>query len=218
VSWNAARPHEKDNAMTGRIESIAELESIYGDVPPPARLKVLDHVSEHYGRFIKAAPFVILATAGPEGLDCSPRGDPAGFVRVHDRNTLMIPDRRGNNRVDSLRNIVRDPRVALLFMTPGIGETMRVNGEAHLQTDLALRESFAMDGKLPACVIVVTVREIYTQCQKALVRAKLWDPASQIPRGSLPSVGTMLNAISNGEFDGEAYDAAYPERLKQTIY
>jgi PPOX class probable FMN-dependent enzyme len=204
--------------MTGRIESIAELEAIYGDIPPAAKLKVLDHVSEHYGRFIEASPFVILATAGPEGLDCSPRGDPAGFVRIHDRHTLMIPDRRGNNRVDSLRNIVRDPRVALLFMTPGIGETMRVNGLAHLETDLALRESFAMDGKLPACVIVVTVQEIYTQCQKALVRSKLWDPASQIPRNSLPSVGTMLNAISKGEFDGQAYDAAYPERLKQTIY
>jgi PPOX class probable FMN-dependent enzyme len=204
--------------MTGRIESIAELEAIYGDVPPAAKLKVLDHVSEHYGRFIEASPFVILATAGPEGLDCSPRGDPKGFVRIHDRKTLMIPDRRGNNRVDSLRNIVRDPRVALLFMTPGIGETMRVNGRAHLQTDLALRESFIMDGKLPACVIVVTVEEIYTQCQKALVRSKLWDPAAQIPRASLPSVGTMLSAISKGAFDGEAYDAAYPERLKQTIY
>lgn len=204
--------------MANRIETIAELEAIYGEIVPAARIKVLDHVSEHYGRFISAAPFVILATSGPEGLDCSPRGDPAGFVRIHDARTLMIPDRRGNNRVDSLRNIVRDPRIALLFMIPGIGETMRVNGDAHLSTDQALRESFAMDGKLPACVIVVSVREIYTQCQKALVRSKLWDLASQIPRSSLPSVGTMLDAITDGAFGGKAYDEAYPERLKQTIY
>jgi PPOX class probable FMN-dependent enzyme len=204
--------------MANRIETIAELEAIYGEIVPAARIKVLDHVSEHYGRFITAAPFVILATSGPEGLDCSPRGDPAGFVRIHDARTLMIPDRRGNNRVDSLRNIVRDPRIALLFMIPGIGETMRVNGDAHLSTDQALRESFAMDGKLPACVIVVSVREIYTQCQKALVRSKLWDPASQVPRASLPSVGTMLDAITDGAFGGKAYDEAYPERLKQTIY
>jgi len=204
--------------MANRIETIAELEAIYGEIVPAARIKVLDHVSEHYGRFITAAPFVILATSGPEGLDCSPRGDPAGFVRIHDARTLMIPDRRGNNRVDSLRNIVRDPRIALLFMIPGIGETMRVNGDAHLSTDQALRESFAMDSKLPACVIVVSVREIYTQCQKALVRSKLWDPASQIPRASLPTVGTMLDAITDGAFGGKAYDEAYPERLKQTIY
>lgn len=200
------------------ISSIAELEVIYGAVVPAATIKVLDHVSEHYGQFIEASPFVILSTSGPEGLDCSPRGDPKGFVRVHDRKTLMIPDRRGNNRVDSLRNIVRDPRIALLLMIPGIGETIRVNGTAKLSTDPVLRESFAMDGKPPACVIIITVAEIYSQCQKALVRSKLWDPATQVPRSSLPSVGTMLHAISNGSFDGHAYDEAYPERMKRTIY
>jgi PPOX class probable FMN-dependent enzyme len=158
--------------MSDTISSIAELEAIYGQIVPAAKLKVLDHISEHYGQFIAAAPFVLLATSGPEGLDCSPRGDPKGFVSIHDAKTLMIPDRRGNNRVDSLRNIVRDPRIALLFMIPGIGETMRVNGEAHLSTNLVLRESFAMEDKIPASVIVITVREIYTQCQKALVRSK----------------------------------------------
>jgi PPOX class probable FMN-dependent enzyme len=130
----------------------------------------------------------------------------------------MIPDRRGNNRVDSLRNIVRDPRVALLFLIPGIGETMRVNGRAKLSTDPALRESFAMQGKVPACVIVVTAERVYPQCQKALVRSKLWDPASRIARSELPTVGEMLEALTKGSFDGRAYDAAYPERLKQTIY
>ena len=204
--------------MTDRIETIAQLEAIYGEIVPAATIKVLDHISPHYGQFIGAAPFVILSTCGPEGLDCSPRGDAKGFVRIHDQKTLMIPDRRGNNRVDSLRNIVRDPRIALLFMIPGVGETMRVNGLAHLSTDIDLRTGFTMEGKVPACVIVIEVREIYTQCQKALVRSKLWDPASQIARSELPSVGTMLQAISSGAFDGKAYDDAYPERMKQTIY
>ncbi|MCX7340214.1 MAG: pyridoxamine 5'-phosphate oxidase family protein [Hyphomicrobiales bacterium] len=204
--------------MADTITTIAELEAIYGQIVPAATIKVLDHVSEHYGQFIKAAPFVVLSTSGPEGLDCSPRGDPKGFVRIHDEKTLMLPDRRGNNRVDTLRNIVRDPRIALLFMIPGVGETMRVNGTAVLSTDLALRESFAIQDKVPACVIVIAVREIYTQCQKALARSKLWDPATQIPQSALPTVGTMLQAISKGNFDGKAYDDAYPERMKRTIY
>lgn len=204
--------------MTDIISSIDELEAIYGQIVPAAKIKVLDHISDHYGAFIKAAPFVILSTSGPEGLDCSPRGDPKGFVRIHDARTLMIPDRRGNNRVDSLRNIVRDPRIALLFMIPGIGETIRVNGEAQLSTSMELRQSFAMEDKIPACVIVITVHDIYTQCQKALARSKLWDPATQIARSELPTVGTMLQAITKGGFDGKAYDDEYPERMKRTIY
>lgn len=205
--------------MSDMITTIEELAALYGEVSPAAQLKVLDHVSEDYGRFIEASPFLVLSTVGPEGVDCSPRGDPKGFVRIgDDRRTLMIPDRRGNNRLDSLRNIVRDPRVALLFMVPGVGETMRVNGSALLTTDMALRESFAIEGKSPACVILVQVREIYTQCQKALARSRLWDPASRIDRSELPSVGQMLQRITSGAFDGAAYDAEYPERLKRTIY
>lgn len=205
--------------MSDMITTIEGLEALYGEVSPAAQLKVLDHVSEDYGRFIEASPFLVLSTVGPEGVDCSPRGDPKGFVRIgDDRRTLMIPDRRGNNRLDSLRNIVRDPRVALLFMVPGVGETMRVNGSALLTTDMALRESFAIEGKSPACVILFQVREIYTQCQKALARSRLWDPASRIDRSELPSVGQMLQRITSGAFDGAAYDAEYPERLKRTIY
>jgi hypothetical protein len=205
--------------MSDMIDSIAALEAIYGPVVPAATIKVLDHVSEDYGRFISAAPFVVISTVGPEGVDCSPRGDPKGFVRIGaDRRTLMIPDRRGNNRVDTLRNIVRDPRIALLFMVPGVGETMRVNGVARLSTEPALRESFAMGDKVPACVIMVTVGEIYTQCQKALARSKLWDPETRIERAELPSVGQMLQNITQGAFDGAAYDAEYPERMKRTIY
>ena len=172
---------------------------------------------DHYRAFIEASPFVVLATSGPEGLDCSPRGDPAGFVRVVDRKTLMLPDRRGNNRLDALRNIVRDPRVALLFLIPGIGRTLRVNGTARITTDPALCASFAMDGKDPRSVVVVTAERVYTQCPKALVRSRLWDPASQLPESALPSSGEMLRALSSG-FDAEAYDRDYPRRLSETIY
>lgn len=204
--------------MSKLITTEAELDALYGTSPPAALLKELDHISDHYKAFIEASPFAIIATSGPEGLDCSPRGDPKGFVRVTDRKTLMIPDRRGNNRVDSLRNIVRDPRVGLLFLVPGVGETMRVNGRAVLSTDPELCASFTMEGKIPACVIVVTAESVYPQCQKALVRSKLWDPARHVERKTLPSIGEMIEAATKGAFDGKAYDAAYPERLKQTIY
>jgi PPOX class probable FMN-dependent enzyme len=200
------------------ISSIEQLNEIYGQPVTTSILKELDHITPHYRAFIEAAPFVVLATEGPEGLDCSPRGDPAGFVRVVDEQTVMIPDRRGNNRVDSLSNIVRDPRVALLFLIPGVNDTMRINGRAVLSIDPDLRQSFAMGDKVPACVIVVTVDSIYTQCPKALVRSKLWDIETQIPRSDLPTSGQIMQAITEGAIDGAAHDAAYPERLRQTIY
>jgi uncharacterized protein len=199
------------------ITNIAELEALYAPVNPVAILKELDHINAQYAKFIEAAPFVILSTAGPEGLDCSPRGDPAGFVRVADPKTLLIPDRRGNNRVDSLRNIVRDPRIALLFMIPGIGNTMRVNGRATLTVDKALCDSFAMRGNPPLCVIKVSVESVYPQCQKALARSKLWDEATRIPRDSLPSLGDMMKAIDPA-FDAATYEAEYPARMERTIY
>jgi PPOX class probable FMN-dependent enzyme len=200
------------------ITSIEQLESIYGEPVPTSLLKELDHISADYRQFIEAAPFAVLATVGPEGLDCSPRGDPPGFVRVVDEHTLMLPDRRGNNRIDSLRNIVRDPRVALLFLVPGIGETMRVNGRAVLSDDRELCAGFAVGGKVPACVVVVTVERVYYQCPKALIRSKLWDVAAQIPRSALPSNGEMLERITAGGIDAATHDAAYPERIRQTIY
>ena len=209
-------------AASHTITTIEQLEAIY-QVPAatmPAMVKELDHISDHYRRFIEVSPFVVLATAGPdgEGLDCSPRGDPAGFVRVVDKKTVMIPDRRGNNRADSLRNIVIDGRIALLFLIPGIGGTLRINGRATLSTDPALCESFKMEGKLPRCVIVVTADNVYTQCPKALVRSDLWNPAKHVERRSLPSSGTILADITRGRVGGPEYDAAYPERLKATIY
>lgn len=202
----------------GRITSETELEALYDAPVPTSILKEVDHITDDYRKLIEASPFAILATSGPEGLDCSPRGDPSGFVLVADPKTLMIPDRRGNNRIDSLRNIVRDPRVALLFLIPGIGTTMRVNGKARLSADPELCATFAMEGKSPRCVIIITVERAYTQCQKAIVRSKLWDPAMHVAKSELPTVGEMMERLSKDGFDGKAYDADYPERMKRTIY
>ena len=207
-----------DSIEQHQITTLEQLKAIYGEPVGNSLVKELDHVSDHYRAFIEASPFVVLATSGPEGLDCTPRGDPPGFVRVVDRNTLMLPDRRGNNRVDSLRNLVIDPRISLLFLIPGVGETLRVNGRAVINTDPALCRSFAMGDKLPRSVIVVTAERVYFQCPKALVRSRLWDPSRHVDRRSLPSAGQILAAIRPGEIDAEALDRANRERLKQTIY
>src|SRR5438477_1348910 len=184
------------NGKNHFVTTMAELEALYPTpVLPNSLIKEIDHVNAHYRAFIEAAPFLALAASGAEGLDCSPRGDPAGFVRVLDEKTLVIPDRRGNNRIDSLRNIVRDPRVALLFLIPGVGETIRVIGRAAITTDPALLESFVFAGKTPRSVIVVSVESVYFQCSKAIIRSKLWDPARIIDRKSLPSNGTIIAAI-----------------------
>jgi PPOX class probable FMN-dependent enzyme len=149
------------------VTSEAPLDALYGQPAGPAGIKEIDHISEHYRRFIETSPFVILAISGPEGLDCTPRGDPPGFVRVVDSRIVILPDRRGNNRIDSLRNIVRDPRIALLFLIPGVGRTLRINGRAVISIDPDLCASFAMEGKVPRSVIAVTAERVYTQCPKA---------------------------------------------------
>jgi uncharacterized protein len=207
-----------DSIEQHRITTLEQLQAIYGEPVGNSLVKELDYVSDHYRAFIEASPFVVLATSGPEGLDCTPRGDPPGFVRVEGRNTLMLPDRRGNNRVDSLRNLVSDPRISLLFLIPGVGETLRVNGRAVITTDPALCRSFAMADKLPRSVIVVTAERVYFQCPKALVRSRLWDASRHVERSALPSTGQILAAIRPGEIDAAAHDRSYPERLKQTIY
>lgn len=206
--------------MAEFITDLADLEARYSSVVPTAVTKEVGQLTEAHQRFIELAPFMMLATSGPEseGLDCSPRGDPAGsFVRIVDAKTILIPDRRGNNRIDSLRNLVSDPRVALLFMIPGIGYTMRVNGTARLRVDEEIRESFTFASKTPALVIEVAVERAYSQCPKALVRSKLWDPASLQASDSVPTVGQMMEEIDSS-FEAEAYDKAYPERLKTTMY
>jgi PPOX class probable FMN-dependent enzyme len=204
--------------MPATISSIAELEALYGQPAEASLLKEVDRIVPEYRAFIEAAPFVALATRGPEGLDCSPRGDGPGFMRVENDKTLLLPDRRGNNRIDSLRNIVRDPHVALLFLIPGIGETIRVNGRAAISVEPALLESFAVDGKAPKSVLVITVDSIYFQCARAILRSDLWHPQKHVARGALPSAGRILASLSANRFDGEAYDGALPERQKTTLY
>src|SRR5262245_27401064 len=169
-----------------RVTTLEALAALYDQPYGPAIVKEIDHVNVHYRAFIEAAPFFALATSGPDGLDCSPRGDAPGFVRVLDPKTLLVPDRRGNNRIDSLRNIIRDPRVALLFLIPGVGETLRIIGRATISTHPEWIESFVVDGKAPRTVLVVSVERVFYQCTKAIVRSKLWDPATQIDRQSLP--------------------------------
>jgi uncharacterized protein len=210
------KPDAGDKA--GDVTSIEALEEIYGKAVDRSLTKEIDYISVHYRQFIEAAPFVVLATVGPEGMDCSPRGDPAGFARVTDEKTVMMPDRRGNNRLDSLRNLVRDPRISLLFLIPGVNETMRINGTARIVTDPDLRESFAIQGKAPATVIVTTVDRVYYQCPKALVRSKLWSPEAQIERSTLPTTGEMQRALIGEAFDAETYDKDYPAHMKRTIY
>lgn len=200
------------------IRTLAELEALYEAPVLTSITKEVDHLTELHRAYVAAAPFVVVATSGPGGLDCSPRGDPAGFVRVLDERTLLMPDRRGNNRLDTLRNLVVDPRIGLLFLVPGVGVTLRVNGTAQLSTDAELSESFAVGDKLPTTVIVVTTTSVYTQCPKALIRSRLWDSTQHRDPADLPTVGQIMEAITEGAFDGMAHDAAYPERIRQTIY
>ncbi len=200
------------------IQTIEELEAIYGSPGRTSLVKEVDRVTAEYRQIIEAAPFCGLATVGPEGLDCSPRGDLPGFVRVADERTLMMPDRRGNNRVDSLRNIVRDPRVAMMFLIPGSGNALRVNGTALVDTDSELLESFAVDGKAPRSVVVMRVDAIYFQCARAIVRSGLWTEDAKIDPSSLPTPGQILAALSDNEVGGKSYDEAWPERAAKSLW
>jgi len=201
-----------------QIKTIEQLERLYGEPRPVAVLKEVEEITPSYAMLIEAAPFVAIATTGPEGLDCSPKGDPAGFIRILDKRTLAIPDRPGNNRIDGMRNLVRDPRIALLFLIPGVGETLRVNGRAAISVDPDLLQSFAIGGKLPRAVMVVTVERIYFHCSKAIVRSKLWSESTKVERASLPSTGTIIAELSNGKFGGESYDREAPARIQAELY
>jgi PPOX class probable FMN-dependent enzyme len=200
------------------VRDISTLERLYGRPQGPSNFKEIDYIHRHYQAFIAAAPFVVLATSGSGGLDASPRGDPAGFVVVEDEKTLLIPDRRGNNRIDSLRNLITDPRMAMLFLIPGAGETLRVNGRAAISIAPSLLERFSVDGKAPRSVLVVHVESVYFQCARAILRSKLWNSALHIDRSSLPSLGTILADLSHSRIDGADYDRDLPDRLKTTLY
>jgi uncharacterized protein len=200
------------------VATIEQLEAIYGFPGESSTVKVADRITSSYRVLIEKSPFAALATSGPEGLDCSPRGDLPGFVRIHDDKTLMMPDRRGNNRVDSLRNIVRDPKVALLFLIPGSGSTLRVNGRAHVSAEPDLLASFKVEGKMPRTVIVMTVDEIYFQCARAIVRSDLWNPDKRVDPKTLPTPGQILAEMSESRVGGEQYDREWPERARQTMW
>lgn len=201
-----------------RIETIEELEAIYGLPGETSTVKVAPEITPSYRAYVEASPFAVIATSGPEGLDCSPRGDRPGFVRVADPTTLMMPDRRGNNRVDSLRNIVRDPRVGILFLIPGSGNTLRVNGYAHVTTDAALMASFAVEDKAPRSVVVVDVAEVYFQCARAVVRSRIWDPDARVDPAALPTPGTILAEMSDDRVGGAAYDREWPDRARKSLW
>ena len=201
-----------------RITTVEQLAALYGPVGEASTAKVAHIITPQYRTMIAASPFAVLATCGPEGLDCSPRGDKPGFVRVHDERTLLLPDRRGNNRVDSLSNVVRDPRVALCFLIPGSGSTLRVNGRAYLETDAGLLDSFAVEEKAPRSVMVIELGEIYFQCARAIVRSRLWDPAQHVDPKTLPTPGEILAAMSDERVGGVEYDRAWSERARRTMW
>jgi len=200
------------------VTSLAQLKALYGEPKNTSLAKEIDYINASYRALIEASPFVVVATSGPEGLDCSPKGDAPGFVRILDEKTLAIPDRRGNNRLDGFQNILRDPRVALLFLIPGCSETLRINGRASISADPELCASFTVRGKAPVCVTIVSVESVYFHCAKAVVRSALWKAETQVDRKSLPSTGSIIAELTKGELGGPAYDRELPERIKEELY
>jgi|UniRef100_A0A7C1SX55 PPOX class probable FMN-dependent enzyme len=199
------------------ITTIEDLKAIYGEAGEASTAKVTAFLTPVYRTMIERSPFVALATVGPEGLDCSPRGDRGAVVRIEDDRTLALPDWRGNNRIDSLLNIVRDPRVALMFLIPGSNSVMRINGRAVVSVAPGLLESFVMDGRHPRSVVVVTIDEAYFQCARAVMRAELWNVERQVAANDLPTPGEMLKAAKQ-DFDRETYDREWPERAAKTMW
>ncbi len=197
------------------VEDIAALEALYG-VPGSASLnKVAHRLTPLYRTWIMASRFCVVTTVGPEGTDGSPRGDDGPVVQELDENTLLMPDWRGNNRMDTLRNIVADGRVSLMFMVPGNNNVIRVNGRGRVTLDDALRARFEFKGKLPRSVIVIEIDEIYSQCARALMRAELW---SAPHLDGLPTAGDLLAEQTQGAEGGAAYDKAWPPRAAKTMW
>lgn len=200
------------------ISSIADLEALYGTPSEASQIKETGTIIPEYAAFIEASPFFLLATVGPEGLDCSPRGEAPGFAKLLDDTTLAIPDRKGNNRVDSLRNIVRDPRVALCFLIPGSHTCMRVNGTAELTIDPRVLQQFTMEGKLPKSVIVVKTQSVYFQCGKAIIRSGLWDASQHADLATLPTQGELIKAASGRDMDAYGFDREWNEKLPDIMW
>ena len=194
----------------------ADLEAIYGTPGAAALRKVTDRLTPDYAAFVRASRFCVLSTVGPEGTDASPRGDEGAVVRIIDPQHLALPDWRGNERIDSLKNILRDPRVSLMFLIRGSSTVIRVNGQARLTDDQELREGFARDGKLPRTVIVVQIGEVYFQCARAVMRAGLWSGVDD--SAGLATAGQILAGLTEGEVGGAGYDAEWPERAARSLW
>jgi uncharacterized protein len=201
-----------------RINSVEELIALYGEVNPNSLRKEAPSLTAAYRRWIDQSPFMAVATNGPGGLDCSPRGDAVGqLVRIADENTILFPDRRGNNRLDTLRNLVVDPRISLLFLIPGVQECMRVNGTATVSTDPDLVRLFDVDGKLPVTVVSVTIGSVYFQCGRAIIRSGLWIQHNVGLSDDVPTAGEMTRSV-DATFDAGPYDAALGERQRGSLY
>lgn len=199
-----------------RVDSIEDLEALYGDAAAPSTRKVTDWLHPVYRRWIEQSRFCVLTTVGPEGTDGTPRGDDGPVVRILDDRTLAMPDWRGNNRLDSLRNIVRDGRVSLMFMVPGSTNVVRVNGTAHVTTDADIMGPFERKGILPRSVTVIEIGEVYYQCARALIRSRLWTSGDE--SAGLPTAGDMLADVTAGEVGGAGYDAEWPKRAKDSMW
>jgi uncharacterized protein len=201
-----------------RISNLGQLRNLYDEAHPVSLSKESDHLTPGYKSWLEKSPFFAFATLGSGGLDCTPRGDEAGqLLHILDTKTLLIPDRRGNNRLDSLENIIQDPRVAMMFVIPGITECLRVNGQAFLTTDPMKTERFKVNGKPPKIVIQVAIDVVYFQCARAIIRSKLWDIDQQLSKSDAPTAGEMIKG-AHATFDATAYDEALPERQKDTLY
>ena len=201
-----------------RINSLEQLNALYGKPGEASQIKEVPQIIPHYRAFIEASPFCTMATSGPGGLDNTPRGDLPGFVRVHDERTLMMPDRHGNNRVDSLGNLMHDPKIGLCFLVPGSNSCLRVNGTAYISIEEELLQSFVVKGKPPRSVIVIHTEAVYFQCGRAVLRSKLWEQEAQIDPSSVPRPGEILAWLTDNDFDGKTYDDTWEERAKKTLW
>jgi len=203
--------------MSDVVTDLDQLVALYGDPRPASLTKEVSALTPEYQAFIEAAPLMAVATAGPDGLDCSPRGDDPNVVDVVDPTTLRFPDRKGNNRLDTLRNLVADPRIALLFLIPGITETIRVNGRASISVASELIEQYTVGASAPRTVVEVSIERVYFQCSRAMMRSRVWESDRQVDRASLPTCGQMLERVSSGEIDAATYDDGLEERLRADL-
>lgn len=204
--------------MSDTITTPEQLVALFGTVGEASIAKETAVLHPVYQEWIKASPFAVLATVGHDGLDVSPRGDPAPLVRIVDEKTILLPERRGNNRVDGLKNILQDPRVALIFFVPGVRETVRVNGKASITINQELLQSFAVDGAAPKCVLEIKVDSVFFQCGRALIRSGLWEADKHVQGKDVPSAGAILSALTSAEIDGVKYDRELSGRQGSTLY